>query len=171
MIIQNELRAAFHWWRNFVQQVAVSDAIQGEKRKMLIVALESFLKGNSKALLREVLLRFSTGAKRAKLIRVINLRLLKTVAGGVFDSFNKWKSIPFDSSKDLAKGSKFETALSHFEFKFLKRHTWLPLRSFEEQAQIKQKRIVNAFIWNTMSDWNRAFYIWHQVTREQKIID
>jgi hypothetical protein len=64
----------------------------------------------------------------------MNMKLLRTAAGGVFDSFNKWKTIPEGSSKDLAKASRFEFALEHFHQRLLKSWTFNPLKDLEEDA-------------------------------------
>ena len=87
--------------------MAINDALTGEKKKFLINHMMMFLKGNNHSLLRQCLQKFSDQANLKKKIRVINLRLLSTVTGGLFDSFEKWKTIPSDR-EDVSKGSVFE---------------------------------------------------------------
>jgi len=55
------------------------------------------------------------------------MRLLATVTGGLFDSFEKWKAIPNERG-DLTKASIFESALRSFYIRILKRKTWNPLK-------------------------------------------
>jgi hypothetical protein len=44
----------------------------------------------------------------------MNLRLLKTVAGSIFDSFNKWKTIPeTKADQDYKNASKFEVKITY----------------------------------------------------------
>jgi hypothetical protein len=92
------------------------------------------MKGNSKSLLRLVLFKFSQVAKKARVVRQIQIQLLKTVAGGVFDSFNKWKTIPENSSRNVAQTSRFVIALKHFQKHALKSWTWNPLKDLVDSA-------------------------------------
>jgi hypothetical protein len=106
----NLLRMALHHWRNTTNSLAISDALTGEKKRFLINSMMMFLKGSNNSLLRTVLRKFADEAAIKKKIRVINLRLLNTVAGGLFDSFNKWKTIPSER-EDMTKASIFGEAL------------------------------------------------------------
>jgi hypothetical protein len=81
--------------------MSLADALTDEKRKMLIALLNSFALGNQKNLLRLVLKRFWDRLSVGRAVRQVNLMLMKTVAGGVFDSFNKWKTLP-EGSQNLA---------------------------------------------------------------------
>ena len=43
-------------------------------------------------------------------LRKINLLLLRTVNGRVFEGFRLWRTIPDDKSAKLGQGSEFEVA-------------------------------------------------------------
>jgi hypothetical protein len=98
--------------------MAMADALNGEKKKLVLNNLEQYANGNKHALLRRALKAFAIKAEEAKVfnyfieinnykaIRAINLRLLKTVAGSIFDSFNRWKTIPEEKAdQDYKKAS------------------------------------------------------------------
>ena len=87
--------------------MAINDALTDEKKKFLINHMLMFLKGNSHSLLRQCLQKFADQANLKKKVRIINMRLLSTVTGGLFDSFEKWKTIPNDRD-DKSKASVFE---------------------------------------------------------------
>ena len=64
-IFQNQLnllRIAFHKWHNRAEQISLSDALDANKKRMLLISLGRFMKGNKKELLRLALLKFSTNA-------------------------------------------------------------------------------------------------------------
>lgn len=57
------------------------DALTQEKRKYLLLHLNNFTKDGKHARLREALKAFADEAKRAQIIKNINMRLLKTISG------------------------------------------------------------------------------------------
>lgn len=80
-----------------------------------------------------VLQRFNYNASNIRMVRDIQLKLLKTVAGSVFDSFQRWKTIP-EGSGNYLRASKWEIAMTKFTNRYIKLNSWDPLTNVHEDA-------------------------------------
>lgn len=103
----------------------IAEARDGEVAGGLLNNLNKFLLGSNESKIREILKRFHKYAAYGKIIRNINLRLLKTFGGMYIDSFSKWRDLP--ERTDYTIGSKFEQALLHFSRRVTKRIAFNPL--------------------------------------------
>ncbi|CAD8124479.1 unnamed protein product [Paramecium sonneborni] len=160
------LSRAFFLWRNRAQQERMNqnfeDALTIEKKKKLTEQLVQFESGNKFALYRAILAKFSLAHKKEKLVLQINARILRTQIGVVWDSFNRWKTLPEANAEDLIKASKFEAQLNKFALHIWRKKTWNPLQEVYDDAQALKKRAIILMIKTQESEQQRALDQWNK---------
>ncbi|KAM3141229.1 hypothetical protein pb186bvf_006614 [Paramecium bursaria] len=156
----SSLDHAFYHWRNFNQQEKIRKLLDDEKKKLVINALQIYEKNNRYHNLRLVLKKFYVESQKQRMIKDIQFRLLKTVAGQVFDTFQKWKSIPEDQSNQRRQASKFEQQLLKFVLHYERRQSWLPLEDVHYKAQGIKKGAAILLIRSQQSKLQVSFDSW-----------
>lgn len=84
----------------------------GDKKKILLDSMNGFLKNSTNSKLREILAKFKKNSSISSIQDKFFKKLFSTKAGGVINSFQKWKNLPIPKDNEaLKKGRKFERSL------------------------------------------------------------
>ena len=138
----------------------LQDAITGEKKKILLESLQGFLRNSTSGKLREILIKFKKNSSISSIQDRFFKKLLSTKAGGVINSFQKWKNLPIPKDNEaLKKGRKFERSLEDILHHNLKA-SFDPLKDVYFEALNAKRYCIRKLLDKTMSANKRMFLLW-----------
>lgn len=172
-IVENtntRLRGCLMTWLAAVRQKHLAGILTQEKKKMMLQVLEKMLLQRESEMLPKVIRAFYKNYKINEVQRRVLKKILNCSAGKIAQYFLEWKNLP-DVGEHVRRQrlSIFERGLDKFYRAKLK-FTYEAFKAFILEGDNRKKHSVRKLVLTTMSDSNRMFGKWRQLTTETKIL-
>ncbi|CAD8109927.1 unnamed protein product [Paramecium primaurelia] len=167
----SNLRYFFMKWYNDGKLLKLQGAMNEEKKKLLLEAINNFSKNNDFAKLRAILAKFKRNSSVTAVQDRFFAKLFATQFGGAIVAFQKWKNLPEPvNTEQLKNARKFERKLDILFHTHLK-VSFDPLKEDYMDAQNIKRMCLRKIFEKGMSAHKRLFLLWAQQNRQAKQIE